>query len=126
MCIIGILNKTCNLTTYWKAPLKMTLFNPLPIQTQYTFPIKKQPHSLDIANIHFFIKIFYAYQYENLSPPIYPPIFYFILSSIHIPQYECTWYDISPTMKPHAFYIVSIMLSLYACPFDNMPLRIKP
>ena len=62
-CVRDILNNTHNLTTYWKIPLKITLFNPLKIQTQYTFPINKPLLSLDIVGIHFFINIFYTLLY---------------------------------------------------------------
>ena len=44
--------------------------------------------------------IFYIYQYKNPLTPIYPPICYAIFSSIYIPQYERTWYGISPLVKP--------------------------
>ena len=67
MCICGILNNTLYCTTYWKIPLKITLFNPLPIQTVYIFPILKTPTSLDIVGILFFINIFYTSLYVLMN-----------------------------------------------------------
>jgi len=59
-CVHDILNNTPNLTTYWKIPLKIILFNPLPIRTQYTFPISKTPTFTRYYRYPFFIDIFYT------------------------------------------------------------------
>ena len=111
MCVHGLLNNTLNLTTYLKIPLKITFFNPLPIRTQYTFPIFRNVYFHQIWQVSIFFinifythlyfslilsSIFYTFQYKNFLPPIICSIYYVIFSSIYIPQYECMWYGISP------------------------------
>jgi len=49
--------------------------------------------SLDLRSI------FYTSKYKNPLPLIYPLIYYVFFSPIYIPQYECTWYGISPSVK---------------------------
>jgi len=77
MCIHGLLNNTTNLTTYWKIPLKFTLFNPLPIQTQYTCQFEKPLVWLNIVVSIFsltFLIPFYIFPLTVSAMFLYPSI----------------------------------------------------
>ena len=84
-----IIKNTLNLTTYWKIPLKITLFNPLLIWIQYTFPISKTPTFTRYCRYPFFINIFYT------------PLYFFINFKLHL------------LYTTHKNHLILIMCSIY-------------